>query len=168
MKKQLKYLSRIACLLVGCFFSASQPVAACSCGKISSVKANMHNLQTLLETFGVDHHFYPGSVRTLEAQARRHSSPYWKDFVNPMTSQMGYLKSFADLPLYRLTEAESQAHYAEVLGLRFLLIEPQIPENTAGLVLYDYVSKHKYFIYGLDKKGEFIKDKGQIFTLSNS
>jgi hypothetical protein len=168
LKNDALLFIRFSFLLVLFLMTTSQPVNACDCAKISSGKANMHTLQTMLETFGVDHHYYPSTVIKLEHEARNSANPYWKDFVNPMTSQQGFLKSFADLKMYHLPAAQLKEQYAEILGLRFLLIDPDLQANTSGIVLYDYVSKNKYFIYGLDKQGDFIRDKGQIFTLSNS
>ncbi len=168
MKNDALLFIRFSFLLVLFLITTSQPVNACDCAKISSSKANMHTLQTMLETFGVDHHYYPSTVIKLEHEARNAANPYWKDFVNPMTSQQGFLKSFADLKMHHLPAAQLKEQYAEIMGLRFLLIEPDLQANTSGIVLYDFVSKNKYFIYGLDKYGEFIREKGQIFTLSNS
>ncbi|MBT9547482.1 MAG: hypothetical protein IV090_18960 [Candidatus Sericytochromatia bacterium] len=150
------------------FITSSQPVAACDCAKISGVKANMHTVQTMLETFWVDHRYYPASVRELEFDARNSSNPYWKDFLNPSTSQSGYLKSFADDYHWTSYEPLLKEQYAEILGFRFLILNRDLSDNTKGLVVYKRINKQKYLLYATDKAGYLLRDKGKPFVLSNS
>ena len=115
---------------------------------ISSVKANMHTLQTTVETYAADYKgIYPENIMQLYRDAINKEKNYWKGFYNPFTHEPGItLESVMDFKFY----------------------EPI--ENYKGFVLYDPVGipPVKYYIYGTDSKGELIKDKGRIFTLTNS
>ncbi|MEZ0374867.1 MAG: DUF3352 domain-containing protein [Candidatus Sericytochromatia bacterium] len=54
-------------------------------GQSASVRANMHTLQTMVETYGVDHEgLYPHSLAELEKAARNSSYNYWKTLSNPL------------------------------------------------------------------------------------
>jgi len=158
----------VVCLtgLLLLFTSSTQPVGACDCVKISSVKANMHTLQTMVETYFVDHKRVPASGRILEFQARHDPNPYWKNILNPFTSREGYLQAWGDYHLYNESLLADQ--YAEILGIRFMISDTGLPESTRGLALYLAVSKQKYLIYGVDQTGQWVIDKGKPFVLSNS
>jgi hypothetical protein len=115
--------------------------------KVSSVKANMHTLQVLVETYGVDWGgTYPIDLDTLFQQAQKYE--YWKDVRNPFTDQKG-------------------------IGLRGALMayKDYVPSpDFAGMVLYkpaEGKNPNGYWIYGVDQKGELIKDNEQVFVLSN-
>lgn len=116
--------------------------------RISGLKTNMHTFQTLLESYAIDWGgVYPGDCASLQRDGSEPGRAYWKDFANPFTGTTGPGQSYADaasLPL----PAPSQA----------------------GLVLYNPGGQPimAYFIYGLDKNGEPVRDKGQAFMLSNS
>lgn len=118
--------------------------------KLSSVKANMHTLQTIVETYAVDYGgVYPSNLSALRYEAKRPGREYWKEFTNPLTGKSGAHLSYDDLP------ALSKADKA-----------------LAGQVIYAPVPScgpiTRYYIYGLDREGERIQDKGQALTLSNS
>lgn len=149
------------------FISSAQPSGACDCARISGVKANMHTMQTMLEIFAVEYHYYPASVRELEFHGRTDANRYWRDFANPFTSNIGYLKSFADY--HNMTDYESilSDQYAEIFGFRFLILNRDLSDTIKGLVLYKRISKQKYILYGVDKSGSLLKDKSRIFVLSN-
>lgn len=119
-------------------------------GKLSSVKANMFTFQTLIETYAVDwKNTYPNTIGALKADANLPGRAYWKEFVNPFTSKSGYNLSYS---VYSLSGQYDASH--------------------AGLVLYEFVratgKRQRYYIYGLDKNGRLIRDKGQNFFLTNS
>ncbi|MBT9547480.1 MAG: hypothetical protein IV090_18950 [Candidatus Sericytochromatia bacterium] len=162
-------LRRFSVLLaLACFFiTASQPVSAFDCVKTSSVKANMHTLQTILETYYADHHRYPAYGTILEREARIHPQPYWKEFVNPFLSETGYGKSWGDLH-QKPVDSKDQESIAFVLGIRMNVSSQNLPLSARGMVIYAPVSKQKYYLYGYGSNGELIKDKGQVFCLSNS
>ena len=115
--------------------------------KISSVKSNMHTLQTIVENYAVDNkHFYPSSLEELYKEANKHN--YWKDFSNPYTSVTGIgingsLLNYKDYNVYILNYCRYR-----------------------GLVLYNSLGNPpvKYFIYGCGRNGQLIQDKGQNFV----
>lgn len=118
-------------------------------GSINAVKANMHTLETMLETYASDWHgIYPESLQTLEREAKQNKNPYWREMVNPFTGQLGSENSFMN--------------------------ENNLPQDgfeRQGMVSFEVPADRfyrQYFIYGYDKIGGKIKDKGQIFVLTNS
>lgn len=116
---------------------------SCSRSPISSVKANMHTLQTIAETYAVDWGGqYAPTVQVLKQEAEKGKNAYWKDFTNPFSGYSGLEKSYAN---------ESDA-------------------KSEGFVTYEPIAPHftHYFIYGYDKKGQRVQDKGQDFFLTNS
>lgn len=54
--------------------------------KESTVKANMYTLQTMVETYYLDHGIYPNSVGELTQAAQKEPHPYWKPLRNPYLS----------------------------------------------------------------------------------
>ncbi|MFN8673287.1 MAG: hypothetical protein U0457_14545 [Candidatus Sericytochromatia bacterium] len=117
--------------------------------KIASVKSNMHTFQTIVETYSVDYSgVYAKNVEDLNKAATTASNPYWKDFINPFTGQTGQGKSFDNI---------SNIAYGKCI---------------TGAVYYDPIITKpitKYFLYGCDKNGSFIKDAGgNSLTLSNN
>lgn len=128
--------------------------SAMSRAKLSSVKANMHTLQTMVETYGVDHGgtYAPDLDILLKAAENNSYGSYWKDFANPFTSQRG-------------------------IGLRgaIMAFKDYSPSpDFAGMVLYkpgEGKEPTTYWIYGVDQNGELIKDNQaneQPFVLSNT
>lgn len=151
----------VVIVIIGILVAIALPnfIGAQDRAKISSVKANMHTVQTMLETYGVDWGgVYPTTVGTattgLIGQSLTSSNPYFKDFANPFTSKsMGASGATPGNSVYDLANTTTAA-------------------ANAGLVGYDDVAVNsvvgKYFVYGNDKVGAIIKDKGQFFTLTNS
>ena len=139
----------VVIVIIGILVAIALPnfIGAQDRAKISSVKANMHTVQTMLETYGVDWGgTYPGTAAILATEANTASNPYWKNFVNPFSSGT----ATAALPGPALID-----YAAAAVG-------------NAGKTGYDAASTTKYYLYGYDKVGNFIKDKGSNFTLSNS
>jgi hypothetical protein len=167
-------LGGLGCYLITLFvlipFLLGFRVFGCDCSKISSVKANMHTLRTLAESYAVDHRGqYPKSVGELKTEAEKQR--YWKDFTNPFTSLSGEQRSYEDfrpewLNHGLLTEPIPEPLYNDVMGIRFFRNVHTVCPTCPGMVLYN-VSANKYFIYGLDKSGRLIRDKGQTLVLSN-
>ncbi len=160
----------VVCLtgLLLLFTSSTQPVGACDCARISSVKANMHTLQTMLETFYADHHYYPPHIHILETHAQRSPQPYWIDFNNPFISKTGYFKSFCDYQYLPFDQQSARENFVNILGIKMIVTQKKSIIALSGLVVYAPVSPQQYFLYGLDKEGKMILDKGQVFSLSNS
>lgn len=128
--------------------------------KISSIKANMHTSQVLVETHAVDWAgLYPSTLKDLKNSATGKNS-YWKDIVNPITSKttLGKGGSMIDYSMYNTQKTNMSL--------------------LKGMVVYQplkckYNSNAKrnlcesYKIYGTDEKGVLIKEKGSNFYLSN-
>lgn len=119
-------------------------------GRPSSVKANMHTLQTAVETYALDWKGkYPRDLQALKTEATRPGREYWKEFTNPYTGQSGLNLSYTDK-----------------------LLPPGSNRDSRGLVIYSPVTSSQgiasYYIYGLGKSGERIQDRGHDLTLSNS
>lgn len=166
------YLVLFGMALTAWLFSGSL-ISECDCSKIHTVKANMHTVQTMVETYAVDWNgHYPATVEQLYLQANSSESHYWKALVNPFTlknteQQLGHgLRNYRDLPILALPTLVAENNVpAVILGIPLdlggqLLREP-------GLVLYQAAVKN-YFLYGLDQNGNLIRDKGRPFVLSNS
>ena len=147
----------VVIVIIGILVAIALPnfIGAQDRAKISSVKANMHTVQTMLETYGVDWGgTYPTTVGTattgLIGESRQASNPYYKDFVNPFSSQgMGAAAANVGNSLLDITATTTVAAQAGKTGF-----------NPSGTT--------KYYLYGFDKVGAVVKDKGTAFTLSNS
>lgn len=123
--------------------------------KISSVKANMHTIQTMVETYAVDWGgTYAPNMAALQKEAKKQGMSYWKDFTNPFTGKTGVAQngSVIDYSLYKNAKS---------------------PKDFAGLVLYEPLMEPKqkqivgYKIYGCDQDGKLIMTQGQTFYLTN-
>ena len=165
----------LGCLLLipVLFFSSAM---ACDCGKISSVKANMHTLQTMVETYAIySNGVYPSSLTQLKQDAKRPGLEYWKDFNNPYSRLSGEGLSYALMPadlkplMPKAPDPDGLYRpYWNILWIRFYPVYSfELPEGS-GLVLYERVNATQYFIYGLDHRGQIITDKSWLFFLSNS
>lgn len=118
-------------------------IGACDASPVYSVKASMHTLQTMVETYAVDWKGqYPPSIQMLEKEANQPDKTYWKNITNPLTHYQGYRKSYAN----------------------------ESDPKSEGIATYEAVGPHFtiYYIYGYDKKGQRIQNKGQDFILTNS
>lgn len=133
------------------------PACACTCrSKLSSVKANMHTFQTMLETYAVDSGgVYPSSIQELKTEAQK--KQYWKTMSNPCTSKTDTEHTVA------AAESAQFLHSRDLWGFRFELK----PGNYRCTVLYRFVSPIRYEITGTDLGGGLIIDKGKPLILSN-
>ena len=130
---------------------------------LSSVKANMHTIQTVLETYAVDWGgVYPENVETLKNEAS--SKNYWKVFKNPFNP----FNPSPDAPVV-INDSEYN------LAKNTLQYKGQTIENAEffkGAVTYepgiDGQLILSYSVYGLDSDGDYIKDQGAIFYLTNN
>lgn len=148
----------VVIVIIGILVAIALPnfIGAQDRAKISSVKANMHTFQTIVETYGVDFGgSYAANVTKLNTAATdttQGTSAYWKDFSNPFTSQSGKDKSYGD------AAAPIKA-------------DSSITSLTSGIVAYavDGTTPTKYYIYGGGKKSNVsVRDKGKAFFLTNS
>ena len=131
------------------FFHYGEPRA-----KLSSVKANAHTFQTVLETYAVDYggHYDEFQIVKLEAEKKG----YWKDFKNPF-----------DYKAKAIIDLQNSITINELTG------RVELQNFNAGTVLYDSVIENnfvaKYYLYGVSKEdNKLIVDKGQVFYLSNN
>ena len=145
----------VVIVIIGILVAIALPnfIGAQDRAKISSVKANMHTFQTIAETYAVDFGgVYAEDVATLNTAATdtSNTSAYWKDFNNPFTNATG---------------AGGNGSYDDA---------PAVAANGStnvgtGITAYTtFISNTGYVLYGGGKTGKTIKDKGQVFELSNS
>lgn len=126
--------------------TSSQFTSAQERAKTSSVKANMHTLQTIVETYAVDFGgVYAPNIEELKKEAQKSGFAYWKEFQNPFNPDGISYQNFNQF-----------AAGPESAGRVFY--EPIADEN--GSITH-------YKIYGADSKGQLIQDKGETFYLSN-
>lgn len=134
--------------------------AAVQRAKLSSLKANMFTLQTIVETYGVDSGgTYANSIKTLKTAAEDESqgtSAYWMDFSNPMTEQKGLGQSVADYSALKRDGSQ--------VGMVFYA--PRSPESDdKGQTSYTH-----YVIYGYGSDGQLYAlsdDPSQIQSLDS-
>jgi hypothetical protein len=130
-----------------------------SSSKISSLKANMHIIQTVLETYAVDWSGnYTEKLEDLEKYAKNNG--YWKNILNPFTGKSGLGKdgAFMDYKKYK--------NYKPHPSLKGLVLYESIDSKFDKE--YKKLFCTKYKIYGTDDNGELLKDKdGKVFFLTN-
>jgi hypothetical protein len=171
VKSSLIYLLSIfwlATLYTGASAVICLPAFGCGCSKGTSVKANMHTLQTALESYFVDHQRYPQSLEELVTQAKE--GEYWKAFINPFKKDVEAIQEIGPekIPLeYFTQEGRRRVGAVIILGIPFYSpsrLQKYHPQP--GQVLFEPRAQG-YFIYGTAYRGELIRDKGLPFTLSN-
>jgi len=107
-----------------------------------SIRANMHSLQSLIETYGVDWAGeYPADLYALEKEAKLPANPYWLELRDPHSKS----------PL--LYPGEPPRPFA----IEYL---PMVDAKTG--------KRLSYWIYGYDKNGQKLLDRSRVFALSNS
>ncbi len=184
LKPRVYALMGFVILLFVCFQAFSPFIGPSGCAPISSVKANMHTFETLVEIYAVDHRKKtPVNVNLLKkAASHPNKNAYWKEFTNPMTNQSGFGKSYSDISKSELRllaispeqdiDSPPYPKYLPrtwrcgVFGIS--LCQAELKHKYTGQVLYYRINDSHYLLYGVDKKGTLIKDKGELFTLSNS
>ena len=151
------------------------PSDACDYAPTSSVKANMHTLQTMLEIYRVDHGKYPSDVLTLKKEAVRLN--YWKVFRNPFTYEIGIGKAYMDIEASEFDKVSGKIKVEELerkgpqmhFGLRVVEKVPLQNLPTKGTVLYRYISETSYKLYGIGAdKSQMMKDRSSVFFLNDS
>ncbi len=154
----------VVIVIIGILVAIALPnfIGAQDRAKLSSVKANMHTIQTMVETYAVDWGgVYDADIVVIAAEASdSDKNPYWKNITNPFTSAATTVANAA---------GGGTLDAASGLGT---VIMNNIPAATtdAGVVAYNSTTADatRYFIYGGDKKGNPIQDKGKNFVLTNS
>jgi type II secretion system protein G len=146
----------VVIVIIGILVAIALPnfIGAQDRAKLSSVKANMHTIQTMAETYAVDWGgVYAGNVDILRTEAADTTkNAYWKNITNPFTSKATTATAAATDVLVT----------TEVTG--------PTTDIGAGAVSYFVPAADStvYGIYGGDKKGLPIQDKGKVFVLTNS
>lgn len=131
---------------------------ACGCGG-PSVKANMHTLQTMVETYAVDWGgLYPDNLETLQREAQNTDTAYWKDLINPIPQQTKE----------KLLFWEHEVTKADLRGLGYSIINEGQPVRPGSVSYLPEANQTRYWIYGYNKDGQRIQNQGHDFALSNS
>lgn len=119
--------------------------------KIDVLKQNMHELQKMVEIYGVDWGGgYPPNLETLKHEAINSLNPYWEDLINPFTSNKGIGISGVMVDYSKYKEVKDKG--SQLSGL--LIYEPVLSDKK----IIDY-----YRIWACDENGKIIDD----FVLSN-
>jgi type II secretory pathway pseudopilin PulG len=135
-------ISSYLLILVALVFIPGEIESKKSRQRPASIKTNMHSLQTLVETYGVDWGTeYPTDLRVLETEAKTCENPYWKEILNP--------------------EKKSALLYPG---------QKSRPYSVEYIPILDKKSKKimGYSIYGYDRQGKRLQMNGRDFVLSNS
>jgi prepilin-type N-terminal cleavage/methylation domain-containing protein len=162
----------VVIVIIGILVAIALPnfISAQDRAKVSSVKANMHTVQTAAETYAVDWGgVYPGKLgngdNTGGLVAEGTTKNYWKDFKNPFDGTTGAGKSYIanSLTTEHYDSSDNNPNCAQTV------ISGGI---SSGMVAYEAVtigtSVTKYYIYGGAKDtGKCVDDKGKAFTLTN-
>ena len=160
----------VVIVIIGTLVAIALPnfIGAQDRAKVSSVKANMHTVQTVIETYAVDWGgVYAENFANLRTEATQTGREYWKEFTNPFTGKSGSGAIGAQgsyLSIVSPAVSTAAATLGSVAGTS---------STDAGKVLYDPVVSGtapiiRYFVYGTGKDGKAIVDKGVLLTLSNS
>lgn len=128
------------------------PSGAVDCGKSSAVKANMHTLQTMIETYSDRHQIFPESLSELRRDALQGN--YWKAFSNPFEGSVDIGKALINHPV------PFQTSYWDYGGIRFF-----VHNRYPGRVSYERLSANRYRIYGFNGVSMLLQDKGKPFFL---
>lgn len=134
----------VVIVIIGILVAIALPnfMGATDRAKVANTKANMHTGQTMMETYAIDWGgLYPDSTTNLLNEAG--SNNYLKTFRNPIGTGNAYETASATIT----TSANTY---------------------TKGAVYYNFDSATRYYIYGADSSGKAIKDKGNLFYLTNN
>ena len=143
----------VVIVIIGILVAIALPnfIAAQDRAKLSSVKANAHTLQTILETYAVDWGGQYGS-NLANNQSEATAKSYWKNYKNPFDSNAV------------ANEDENAAVINATTGIGTTLTAGAVILNLGTTTPYT-----KYFLYGGSKTANTaIVDKGTVFYLSNS
>jgi len=161
----------VVIVIIGILVAIALPnfISAQDRAKISSVKANMHTVQTAAETYAVDWGgVYPdklgnGSGAGLVAEGT--TKNYWKEFKNPFDGTSGADKSYVanNFTTLHYDDTDNNPNCAQTAVSGGI---------ASGRVAYESVtigtSVTKYYIYGGAKDtGKCVDDKGKAFFLTN-
>lgn len=131
----------VVIVIIGILVAIALPnfVGAQERARLGNVKSNMHVMQIIMETYAADWSgSYPANEMELENAGRTRG--YWKDLTNPFTGNTDWYVPMAS-------------------G------DSNLPQGKVGLQLN---APLYYWIYGGDRTGKFLTNKGQNLVFSNS
>ena len=148
----------VVIVIIGILVAIALPnfIGAQDRAKLANVKSNMHTFQTIVETYAVDWGgTYPQNIGEASNQATQAANPYWKSLSNPFTNA---------------TNAITDARKPSGTTANEVIVASGTATALQGRTGYlgNSSASTVYAVYGADKAGNFIKDKGVILTLSNS
>jgi prepilin-type N-terminal cleavage/methylation domain-containing protein len=159
----------VVIVIIGILVAIALPnfIASQDRAKVASVKSNMHSFQLMLDTYGVDWGgTYPVSLTELRNQAN--AMGYAKNYRNPFTGVNLNLNN--STPGLGIVEVITGSFTPSSFTTNAVFSGPG-GAGCAGQVVYRRAQPtnnySKYTIYGLNKDATFIKDKGQVFMISN-
>ena len=153
----------VVIVIIGILVAIALPnfISAQDRAKLSSVKANMHTMQTVAETYAVDWGgVYADNVTMLVNESS--SRGYWKDFKNPFSGTSGPAKGYSTQVSSSLPDT----------GTGGTLTADVATFPIGGMVAYQSIdtsgSRTKYYVYGGEKESaKYLADKGVAFYLTN-
>ena len=157
----------VVIVIIGILVAIALPnfIGAQDRAKVSSVKANMHSFQTMIETYGVDWGgSYPVTYASIQTEAVLRD--YAKGYTNPFTGQALSLQN--DTDCLRLAEVVTGS-FDPASNTDTAVYSGPGGANCTGQVIYRRAVQGGtlYAIYGLGKNASWIHDKGQVFSLTN-
>ena len=151
----------VVIVIIGILVAIALPnfIAAQDRAKLSSVKANAHTLQTILETYAVDWGGQYAS-NTANTTSEATAKGYWKSYKNPFDQNASANMDLNAGPVV-LTGATA--------GTGGTLVAGSVGLNLVSVINGGSTTYTKYYLYGGSKVANTaIVDKGQAFYLSNS
>ena len=135
----------------------------------SRIKANMHTLQTMIETYAIDYKGkYPRNIEELKKDADLPYKNYWKELWNPYIykNTMEYIASFTqNKPIgdevYTIYKDYNIYKYPSI----FYAVNKK--RTKYWLTAINKSACYSTWFIGVCEEYAFIKDKGKIFYLTN-
>ncbi|MGE3726215.1 MAG: type II secretion system protein [Candidatus Sericytochromatia bacterium] len=160
----------VVIVIIGILVAIALPnfIGAQDRAKVSSVKANMHVFQTMIETYGVDWGGqYPNSYTSIQTEAV--AGDYDKTYNNPFSGSAVSLQNNSNCQ--RLAEVVSGGAGTPASNTDTSVFGGPGGALCLGQVIYRRTvpasNYGRYAIYGLNKTAAWIHDKGRVFSLTN-
>lgn len=162
----------VVIVIIGILVAIALPnfISAQDRAKISSTKANLHTLQTSLETYSVDWSgLYPdvtGTTSTYGLLKESTDKKYYKELKNPFGGGKDALTTISNRTAMA-TSSNTQGNFA------ITSLPTTSGAGTSIYTPYDTTVSNgssftAYNLYGVSKEGSTaIGEKGAIFTLTN-